>query len=165
MKTLSVPSTRPGFAIDRLRDHHRAQVLEHLMTLTEADRRMRFGHGAVDAIDRYVAGLDFERELVLGAVEPHGALIGLAHVPVEADVAELGLSVLPQARRRGVGRELAIRARWEAERRGARAFRFHSTSSNDAMRRIAASLCMHVMLDGNDLLAECGLPQRLRTAA
>ena len=135
------------------------------MALSEADRRMRFGHGAIDAIDRYVAAIDFEHEIVLGAVEPNGALIGLAHVPIEADVAELGLSVLPQARRRGVGRELALRARQEAESFGAGAFRFHSTSSNDAMRRLAAALRMHVIFDGNDFVAECGLPQRLRSAA
>jgi len=126
---------------------------------------MRFGHGAIDAIDRYVAAIDFNLEIVLGAVDPERTLIGLAHVPVKEDVAELGLSVIPQARRRGVGRELALRARQEAERCGACAFRFHSTSSNDAMRRLAAALRMHVIFDGNDFVAECGLPQHLRSAA
>ena len=44
---------------------YRGQISQHLLTLDTHDRYLRFGFVATDEhIERYVAGLDFERDVV-----------------------------------------------------------------------------------------------------
>ena len=148
-----VPRVVP-FAIQRLGPADRERILRHLASLDEGDRSLRFGvaHDA-DALARYVAGIDFETSSVLGAVLTDGSLIGVAHIALSDAVAELGISVLPGQRQKGVAGALAGAALREAQRMGAIEFRFESAVSNAGMRRLARQLDMHISADGPDLLA------------
>ena len=148
---------RAALSFARLRAVDRSRALEHLLGLPEADRRLRFGHGGTATIERYIGEMDFDREIVLGAFGPQRLLVALAHVPIRAGVAELGLSVAPGWRRIGVGLSLADQALSAACRSGARLFRFHFAASNDGMHRIARALALRVERDGSDFIAQCAL--------
>jgi len=147
-------TSRASTIIRRLREADRGEVLAHLLALPQEDQRMRFGHAAGDVITHYVSGMDFHRDHLFAAHDAQGRIVGLAHVPMRRNVAELGLSILPAARRQGLGHALSRHALQAAARAGGRAFRFHFAVSNEAMRRIATSLGMRVGRDGSDFVAQ-----------
>ncbi|MGZ9057718.1 MAG: GNAT family N-acetyltransferase [Burkholderiaceae bacterium] len=97
--------------------------------------------------------MDFERQYVLGATAACGELVGVAPMPMERGVGELGVSVTTRGRRRGIGLALARHALTEAKRAGAREFRFEYAADNDAMRHIAATLRMRLTRCGSEVSA------------
>jgi RimJ/RimL family protein N-acetyltransferase len=101
--------------------------------------------------------MEFDRGGALGATGPDGALVALAHVAIEGDAAELGISVTQPHRERGLAGALAAAALRLAQDAGAREFRFHYASSNEGMRRLAVKLGMDVNADGSDLVAQRAL--------
>ena len=71
--------TPPIIPIRSLGEHHRAQILSHLLELDEHDRYLRFGFIAKDEhIARYVEGLNFEFDEVFGITNRKLALIAVA---------------------------------------------------------------------------------------
>jgi GNAT superfamily N-acetyltransferase len=134
---------KPRRAVVWLTQDDRAALLAHYLALSDDDRNCRFGAGCSDAaVGRFVDGLDLRRVRSLAVRAPDGALLAVAHVPVEGGVAELGISVAPEARRQGLGALLARRALAEARRAGAQEFAFQFAAANDGMRRLAARLRM-----------------------
>ena len=96
----------------KLGTQHRSAVAGHLTSLDGASRVLRFGVPARDgAMTRYVAGIDFERDVIEG-VWDEGRLVGVAHLAVYVEnghpVGELGISVSPEARQRHLGQGLLI---------------------------------------------------------
>ena len=93
--------------VQRLSANARRAYLAHLVALEDVDVRLRFGSRLpAPAIERYVEGIDFDRDALFGV---HGAgmrLVGAAHLAFGDDLAELGLSVSPGSRRKGVGAAL-----------------------------------------------------------
>lgn len=152
-----VPRVVP-YVIQPLGPEDRERILRHLMSLDEGDRFLRFGvaHDA-DALARYVDAIDFDSSSVLGAALADGSLIGLAHIALVGAVAELGISVSASQRQRGVAGALAGAALREAQRLGAREFRFESAASNTGMRKLARQLGMQVNAEGADLVAQRSL--------
>ena len=73
---------RPAWVpIRSLGPEHRAKILEHLLALSERDRYLRFGCTASDAhVERYVAGLDFDRDEIFGVFNRRLRLAALAHL-------------------------------------------------------------------------------------
>jgi RimJ/RimL family protein N-acetyltransferase len=127
---------------------HRYRMIVHLIALDEQDRYLRFGHAASDdQIRQYVLGIDFNRDEVLGVFNRRLELIAVAHVayapPTEGQsppsMAEFGVSVLPYARGRGLGRRLFDAAALHARNRGIERLFIHALSENTPMLRIAAS--------------------------
>ena len=148
--------TRPTVA--RLTRRDRARVLQHFVALSAEDRRTRFGSERnAEGLGRYVNRIDFEQHCVLGATATCGELVGIAHVPIDRGVGELGISVNMRGRRRGIGLALARQALTEAQRAGAREFRFEYSASNEAMRRIAAALDMKLTRCGSEVSARLKL--------
>ena len=58
-----------------------AQVEAHLLRLAPQDRSLRFSAGLVtdETIRRYVAGIRFDRDAVLGLIDASGSIVGVAH--------------------------------------------------------------------------------------
>ena len=53
--------------IRALNASHAQQITQHLLALSREDRYLRFGYSASDdMIERYVAGLNFERDEIFG---------------------------------------------------------------------------------------------------
>lgn len=136
--------TRPVIIpIRSLGPAHRARISTHLKTLDPEDRFLRFGYAARDEqIERYVEGIDFERDDVFGIYNRRLELIAMAHLaysedPQMASCAEFGVSVLKKARGRGIGERLFERAVIHARNEGVDMLFIHALSENRAMLHIA----------------------------
>src|SRR5262245_54332298 len=113
MEASSAPdlSVREPIAIQRLDPSARERMLAHCSALSDDDRRLRFGSAPrPEAIAQYVDRIDFDRDALFGVFDDELAIIGLAHVAFVDGGAELGLSVVPAHRRRGIGSALLERS-------------------------------------------------------
>jgi ribosomal protein S18 acetylase RimI-like enzyme len=158
---------RSWVPIRSLGPRHHERILAHLLALDERARYLRFGHQATDAqVARYVDTLDFEHDEVFGIFNRRLALIAMAHLayrPADASrgraaSAEFGVSVLPQARRRGFGRRLFEHATLHARNRGVVSIFIHALSENTAMLKIVRDAGATVQRDGPEAEAWLTLP-------
>lgn len=155
----------PWIPIRSLTSRHRAPVLAHLLALPERDRYLRFGFPARDEqIERYVEGLDFDRDEVFGIYNRKLEVIALAHLayphpgaPADA-AAEFGGSVAAAARGRGYGTRLFEHAMLHARNRGLDTLFIHALSENTAMLRIARKAGARVERAGSETDAFLKLP-------
>jgi RimJ/RimL family protein N-acetyltransferase len=131
---------------------------QHFAALDPQDLRMRFGRlPDRDWLRLYIEGIDFARDAVLG-VREGPVLIGAAHVALFDGAAELGLSVIPSRRKRGVASALFDRGVLHARNRGIVELFIHCLSENQAMRRIARKAGMRILVEGVDADAWIELP-------
>ncbi|MFM2329741.1 MAG: hypothetical protein RLZZ494_1844 [Pseudomonadota bacterium] len=135
---------------------HRERIGTHLKTLEPGDRYLRFGYAATDEqIERYVAGLNFERDDIFGIYNRKLVLIAMAHLARNDDAqyrhcVEFGVSVLRKARGRGYGSRLFDRAVMHARNDGVGMMFIHALSENTAMLRIARQAGAKVERDGSE---------------
>jgi len=156
-KALSVP-------IRALRESHRPLIARHLLELDARDRYLRFGYFATDEhIQTYVAGMDFERDEILGIFNRKLVLIAMAHLAYSHEdrrqaCAEFGVSVLKSARGRGYGARLFDRAAMDARNKQVKLLFVHALSENTAMLRIARNAGAVIERDGSESEAFLRLP-------
>lgn len=156
--------TPPIIPIRSLGEHHRAQILSHLLELDEHDRYLRFGFIAKDEhIARYVEGLNFEFDEVFGITNRKLALIAVAHLAYSPDdrrrnCAEFGVSVAKGARGRGYGARLFERAAMDARNNGVSLMFIHALSENSAMLGIARKAGAVLERHGSETEAYLRLP-------
>ncbi len=153
--------------IRSLARRHRYRIIDHLLAMDARDRYLRFGYAASDEqIRKYALSIDFRRDEVLGIFNRRLQLVALAHLaygqPVPGEpvrrMAEFGVSVLPQARGRGLGRRLFDTAALHARNRGIDTLFIHALSENRPMLRIAAAAGALVERDGSESAAWLRLP-------
>lgn len=153
--------------IRSLGPRHRERITAHLLSLEVSDRYLRFGYAATDAqISKYVDMLDFEQDELFGIFSRRLELIAMAHlahsvVASNQDataVSEFGVSVLPQARKRGFGRRLFEHAMLHARNRGVETLLIHALSENTAMLKIARNAGATVVREGSESDAWLRLP-------
>jgi RimJ/RimL family protein N-acetyltransferase len=153
--------------IRSLARRHRRRIRDHLLSLPERDRYLRFGYPASDEqITRYAMGLDFERDEVLGIFNRRLQLVAMAHLayeprpqrPGKPAMAEFGVSVLGKARGRGMGARLFERAALHARNRGIDTLFIHALSENTPMLKIARKAGATVERDGSESEAWLRLP-------
>ncbi|RMX15028.1 GNAT family N-acetyltransferase [Vandammella animalimorsus] len=145
---------------------HREQILEHLLSLTERDRYLRFGYPASDAqVRRYVEGLDFQRDEIYGIHNRKLELIAMAHLafdpptPGKPRAAEFGVSVLSKYRGRSLGAKLYDRAMMHARNEGVEIMYIHALSENAPMLKIARNAGATVHREGSESEAYLKLPK------
>lgn len=165
------PATRPGRAwvpIRSLGPRHRDRMATHLCALDERSRYLRFGYAATEAqIHRYVDMIDFEQDEVFGIFNRRLELIALAHLAHRdadpsrgrAATSEFGVSVLPKARRLGLGRRLFENAMLHARNRGVHSIFIHALSENTAMLKLAKGAGAIVEREGPESEAWLKLPR------
>lgn len=145
--------------------NHRDRIASHLIGLGLQDRYLRFGYTASDEhIQRYVDGLDMDRDEVFGIYNRKLELIAMAHLayPVKLTahaMAEFGVSVVTSARGRGYGARLFDRACMHARNDGISHMLIHALSENTPMLKIARAAGAVVTRDGSDSEAHLRLPQ------
>lgn len=139
-----VPARLRWCPVRPLAPRHRPRILAHLMALEERDRYLRFGHAASDGqVSRYVDQLDFDRDELFGVFNRRLELVAMMHLAYlgqdlrRPTSAEFGVSVLPRARGRGLGKRLFDLAALHARNRGVDTMVIHALSENSAMLRIA----------------------------
>jgi GNAT superfamily N-acetyltransferase len=134
--------------VHRLAESARPKLLEHFLRLDTEDIRLRFGLPlGSDAIAAYVQGIDFDTGAVFGVYEDELCLAAAAHVAFGVDGAELGVSVLPGHRSRGIGTALFARAVEHARNRFVTRMYMHCLSENAAMMHIAKKSGMNIFVD------------------
>lgn len=144
--------------------NHRRRIAVHLLALDERDRYLRFGYAATDEhIQRYVDGLDFERDEIFGIYNRRIELVAMAHLAYAAEncfesCAEFGVSVSKASRGRGYGARLFERAAMHARNDGVNLMFIHALSENTAMLKIARNAGATVERDGSESEAHLRLP-------
>jgi GNAT superfamily N-acetyltransferase len=134
--------------VHRLAESATPKLLEHFLRLDANDIRLRFGAPlGPDGIAVYVQGIDFDTDAVFGVYEDELGLAAAAHVAFGADGAELGVSVLPGHRARGIGSALFARAIDHARNRFVTRMYMHCLSENAAMMHIARKSGMKICID------------------
>ena len=135
----------------RLRDSDRPALLDHFVALDAEDRRLRFGTLLRDeAIAAYVQRIDFVHDGVFAVHDGAMRLLAVVHFAIADGAAELGLSVLPEARGQGLGTVLFERAVMHLRNRGTKRAFVHCLSENGAMMHIARKLDMHIVPCGGE---------------
>ena len=145
-------------AVQRLDASVRAMLAAHFLALPVADRYLRFGRVAPPFIAAYVDRIDFEHDAVFGVHDDRLALVGAAHVAFEGGLAELGLSVLPAYRGRGVGGALFKRALAHARNRRIPRFFIHFLAENAPVMRMAQRFGMRIVTRAGEADADLELP-------
>ena len=131
--------------VKHLSSAERPQLERHLLALGAEDRRLRFGAPLNDfAVHTYVERIDFEHDAVFGVSDEELHLLGAAHLARIDGQAELGVSVLPGNRGRGVGGALLARAHMHARNWGTRALLMHCLIENGAMMHLARKQGMQI---------------------
>lgn len=144
----------------RLGRTHFHEVCTHLLRLSPDDRYLRFGYRIDDAaLVRYAHGIDAERDALFGVADPELELVAFAHLAIDADHGELGLSVLPGQRRRGLGRVLLDRAATHARNQGLNTLFMQCLADNAPMQRLARRAGMSVVTSAGESEARLDLSE------
>ena len=136
--------------IAQLGTAHRKRISAHLLMLPAEDRRLRFGYTISDtSVAAYVRLLRFSRDAAFGGFDGEGHLLAFAHLAFDSDQhsAELGLSVAPVARRRGVGLALLDRAATHTRNRGRNSLVMAYVPENEALASLARRAGMQLTHD------------------
>ena len=142
----------------RLRESDRAALEAHFLALDGEDRRLRFGSSIRDeALQGYVARIDFERDGIFAVQDDYFKLLAVVHVAFSGESAELGLSVLPGRRGMGLGNAMLSRAVIHLRNRGANEVFVHCLSENGAMMHLARKHGMRVIPAGAETEARLAL--------
>ena len=136
---------------ERLTVDERPELIEHFRALDLEDRRLRFGMPVPDGfLVSYVEGLNFDRDVIFGVCSGPGEWLGIGHLVLDGPTAELGLSVLPDARGRGLGAAIFRYAVAHASRAGVDRLYMHFLSSNRAIVSIARAAGMTIRSEGTE---------------
>jgi RimJ/RimL family protein N-acetyltransferase len=133
----------------RLRIYDRPALGAHFLALDGEDRRLRFGTQiADDGLRAYVQRIDFDRDGIFAVANDDLELVAVVHVAFGDKSAELGLSVLPAVRGKGLGNALLKRAVMHLRNRGALEVFVHCLSENGAMMHLARKNGMRILAEG-----------------
>lgn len=151
------PTAGLRYLVERVGASARALVARHLAALSPQDRYLRFGSPVSSPrIAAYVDGIDFGRDAVLAVRDAATCeLAGVVHAAFDGNDVELGISVLPAHRNRGIGRALLEGAVAQAAHRGMRRLWMHFLPHNAPIARLARKLGMRIASHG--LLASAQL--------
>lgn len=117
----------------------------HFLALDGEDRRLRFGVCLSDrGVSDYVARIDFDRDAVFGVFDDDMRLAGVGHLARGDGFAELGVSVLPVHRGKGMGGALLARAHVHARNWGVPTLFMHCLAENGAMMHLARKQGMRI---------------------
>jgi GNAT superfamily N-acetyltransferase len=145
--------------VQRLGANAGSAYLEHLLALPPEDIRLRFGSAeSADTITAYVRNIDFDRDEVFGVYGAGLVLVGGVHLAINGNEGELGVSVLPGQRGKGIGSALFARAAEHARNRGIRDMFMHCLAENASMIHIARRADMDVVIESGDADAHVALP-------
>lgn len=144
---------RAGVMVKQLEERDRRRMLRHFLHLDASDRLLRFGTVVPDEqIARYVASIDFSRDVVLGVYNRVFKLVAVGHLAFapktsatsKERVGEFGVSVSASARGLGIGSRLFERAAIHCRNNDVDTLYMQCLSSNKVMMHIAKKAGMKI---------------------
>jgi GNAT superfamily N-acetyltransferase len=148
-----------SIAVHELGLTHVPLLKQHFLALDFDDRRLRFGIPLKnEQLVEYVDRIRFGQDVVFGVYTNELKLVGVAHLASRADPAELGLSVLPEARGMGVGTVLFDRAAMRARNLGIVEIFMHCLAQNNTVLHIARKAGMRIAYASGEAEAWLELP-------
>lgn len=116
---------------------------DHLLRLSPEDRRLRFSIGMDDeGIAGFIRSMQRSQPHVFVVEDERAGVIAAVQIAVRNGVAELGMSVDAEYRRRGYARDLVRRAILWARNRGLRSVYLSFLDENHSIRRLSADAGM-----------------------
>jgi GNAT superfamily N-acetyltransferase len=135
----------------RLREGSREALVRHFLALDAEDRRLRFGTAASDeVVAQYVERIDFAQDCVLAICDDAMRIVAAVHVALAGATAELGLSVLPGFRGKGLGDAVLKRAVVWLRNRGVLSVFVHCIAENAGMMHLARKNGMRIVYSGSE---------------
>jgi RimJ/RimL family protein N-acetyltransferase len=158
---------RAPVMVKQLQERDRRRMLKHFMGLDDSDRLLRFGTVLPDEqVTKYVNGIDFSRDVVLGVYNSVFKLVAVGHLAFapkttatnKARVAEFGVSVSKSARGLGIGSRLFERAAMHCRNQDVDTLYMQCLSSNRVMMHIAKKAGMQIKREHGEADAYLQLP-------
>jgi GNAT superfamily N-acetyltransferase len=146
--------------IRKLLAHETGALLDHLLRLDDADRRLRFGHVvSADTVRAYTTGVDWSQTWVVGLFDG-GILRGVAELRRAASpkLAELSVTVERAYQNRGLGTRLLERALVIARNRGFETLFLQCLPENLKMQHVARKFGDHLRFQEGDVEATITSP-------
>lgn len=143
-------------SIRQLGPRHRQAMAAHLLELSAEDRYLRFGYAASEEhIRAFIATLNFVHTTVFGVFDRRNRLLAMAQLSNTLDrschrCGEFGVSVSAQARGKGLGLTLFLRATQHARSAGIDRFLVHALAQNGPMLTVASKAGAQVLANGDD---------------
>lgn len=145
--------------VSHLGSRSKQALLRHFEALGPEDRRLRFGYAISDeGLAAYVAKLDLSRDGVYVVRDGRQRILGAAHVALAGNRAEVGVSVLADARNQGLGTRLLRQAADFARSRQALRIDIHFLAENKGMQKIARKCGMQIQTQAGESEAWLMLP-------
>ncbi len=151
--SLSAPFTGP--MIVRVTAEYQHKLSEHLLSLNDGDRYLRFGHTIRDeAIENYVQGIDLDFDDVFAVLDSNLQVAAMAHVAYDREpaknVAEFGVSVDAAHRGKRYAYSLLHRSIVHARAREVSRFFIHALAQNSPMIALARKVGMTIDMNGDE---------------
>ena len=139
-------------AIVRLSLPHDRRALEaHFAALSTDDLANRFCHFIKpEAVSKYLDQWSAARIPSYGIFNPDGALVAVSQLAQSEEDLEVGLSVLPAYRRKGLAMALLFRSASHARARGLKALIIHCLTQNLPMLSLAQRIGMTVEISNGE---------------
>jgi GNAT superfamily N-acetyltransferase len=136
----------------------REDVRKFLLSLPAEDRRNRFCSTLSDAaVSRYVDGLNFARDTILGAFDDEAQLVGLAELVPGIEESEMAFAVRPDKRGQKIGTRLMDRLLQRARACAVRKAVVVFLADNTPMRKLASRAGMCIRSAEGDSFGERNL--------
>ena len=131
----------------------------HLKRLGPDDRRLRFSIQAKDDwIDRYVGNINMEKDRIK-VIFDHGKVVAAIHIGVANDLAEVGVSVEKEYRKKGWGHLLFEAATTWCRNKGITRMETVCLGENKWMVNKVREFNSHFERDGGQVIADFTIPE------
>jgi GNAT superfamily N-acetyltransferase len=139
-------------AVVRLSLPHDRRALEaHFAALSADDLANRFCHSIKpEAVSKYLDQWSAARISSYGIFNPDGALVAVSQLAQSEEDLEVGLSVLPAYRRKGLAMALLFRSASHARARGLKGLIIHCLTQNLPMLSLAQRIGMTVEISNGE---------------
>ena len=147
---------KSDYSLIRIFDTSAEWVIQHIDSLPDEDKYLRFGRVASeDNIRKYVeSSLATDNSRTHSdfwyAVKHDGEIIATLHIAIRNEVAEFGFTTSPAYRNQGIGQMLFGRGFQLVTEYSINRIYFFMLTSNKPMRHIAKKYGFAVVIDGSD---------------
>ena len=148
-----------NYLVKQLSSRHQNAIIAHYLNMDREGIYLRFGtYPSTETIEKYVRQTDFTRDGVLGVIDTDLRLLGVAHVAIIQQNAEIGFSVLPEAQGKGMGQALLEHAVRYAKNRGVENIIMYCLPQNNIVKHLAQKHGLAIRQEQGETSANLSAP-------